>query len=189
MANRLWGFSGKTVSQACLAGMMIGLLLSACSGQEPPPVPDEAPPVPIPSAPQGGIVTEPVAPPTSLVKEEVSSFQYNPEGRRDPFRSVIEASIKTKNMMNLPPLQRIAISDVRLIGIVWGGFGFGAIIQTPDGKGYPIRKGTRIGLNEGVVRRITQEEVLIHETFSDIFGEIKTRNVVLKLHPRKEGLE
>jgi len=130
----------------------------------------------------------PAAPPVKK-EDPIALFEYNPEGRRDPFKSIIIASGKRNTSENLPPLQRKELSEMKLIGIVWGGFGHGAIVQTSDGKGYPIRKGTRIGLNNGVVSQITNKEVVIEEKYLDIFGETKMRNIVMELHPQKEGLE
>lgn len=168
---------------------MLGLLLPACGGAEPPTITEEIPPIPAPQV-SGAGNSAVVMIPTPEIKEEGGTFRYDPEGRRDPFRSIIASSGKSKKMvMSLPPLQRLSLSELRLIGIVWGGFGFGAIVQTPDGKGYTLRKGTRVGINSGIVRRITQEEVVIRETATDIFGETKTSTIVMKLHPQEEGLE
>ncbi len=171
-------------------------LLFGCGESAPPvaskPAPSTAakavPPVPaiVPATPGEEIVT-----PEALVKKEDPAFvfQYNPEGRRDPFKSIIIASGKRGASENLPPLQRRDLSEMKLIGIVWGGFGHGAIVQMSDGKGYPVRKGTRIGMNNGVISQITNKEMVIEEKYLDIFGETKVRNVVMELHPQKEGLE
>lgn len=133
---------------------------------------------------------EAVSPGVPVKKEDPAAlFQYNPEGRRDPFKSIIIAVGKRSASDNLPPLQRKELSEMKLIGIVWGGFGHGAVIQTQDGKGYPVRKGTRIGMNNGVISQITNKEVVIEEKYLDIFGETKVRHVVMELHPQKEGLE
>jgi type IV pilus assembly protein PilP len=126
--------------------------------------------------------------PAEKEKTEIP-FQYNPEGRRDPFKSIIVSSEKQALTENLPPLQRKELSELKVIGIVWGGFGYGAVIQTPDGKGYPVRRGTRMGLNNGVISRITNKEIVVQEKYLDIFNERKTRDVVMELHPHKEGLE
>lgn len=147
----------------------------------------------VPAAPTvvPALPAEEIVSPEVLVKKEdpAALFQYNPEGRRDPFKSIIIATGKRSGSENLPPLQRKELSEMKLIGIVWGGFGHGAVIQTQDGKGYPVRKGTRIGMNNGVISQITNKEVVIEEKYLDIFGETKVRNVVMELHPQKEGLE
>lgn len=158
-------------------------------------VPKAPTPAPAVPAPATGAVPAPAGeegtPSAAPVKKEdpASLFQYNPEGRRDPFKSIIVASAKRSTSENLPPLQRKDLSEMKLIGIVWGSFGYGAVVQTPDGKGYPVRKGTRIGINNGVISQITNKELVIEEKYLDIFGETKVRSVVMELHPQKEGLE
>lgn len=119
----------------------------------------------------------------------VASFQYNPEGRRDPFQSVIAATSKKKLGETIPPLQRLELAELRLTGIVWGGFGYNALLRTPDGKGYSVRVGSRVGSNQGVVREISKSALIVEERFTDIFGEKKVREVTMDLHPRKEILE
>jgi type IV pilus assembly protein PilP len=116
-------------------------------------------------------------------------YAYNPEGRRDPFRSILITSETGKTMESLPPLLRTEVSELRLIGIVWGGFGYSAMVQTPDGKGYTIHVGTSVGPNHGSVRKITDRYLTVEEKYTDIFGENKSREVKLDLHPQKEGSE
>ncbi len=76
-----------------------------------------------------------------------------------------------------------------MIAIIWGGLGQSAMVQTPDGKGYTVRVGTRIGSNQGVVKRITAQSVVVEERYTDVFGENKTREVVLNLGPSGEKTE
>lgn len=170
-------------------------LLFGC-GETAPPVASKPAPTAakvVPAAPTVGpaVPAEEAASPEAPAEKEdpIALFQYNPDGRRDPFKSIIMASVKRGTSENLPPLQRKELSEMKLIGIVWGGFGHGAVVQTPDGKGYPVRKGTRIGLNNGVISQITNREMVIEEKYLDIFGETKVRSVVMELHPQKEGLE
>jgi len=76
-----------------------------------------------------------------------------------------------------------------VIAIVWGGMGQSAMLQTPEGKGYTVRVGTRVGPNHGVVRKITPREVIVEERYTDVFGETKTREVTLELHLSGERIE
>ncbi|MFY9270783.1 MAG: pilus assembly protein PilP [Candidatus Manganitrophaceae bacterium] len=150
--------------------------------------------VPKPPVPSVQEAVSPVVPAEKIEsvekkEEPVNLFQYNPEGRREPFRSIIVASGKRVSLENLPPLQRKDLSELKLIGIVWGQFGHGAVVQTPDGKGYPVRRGTRIGTNNGVVSQITNKEMVVEEKYLDVFGATKIRTVVIDLHPPKEALE
>jgi type IV pilus assembly protein PilP len=147
-------------------------------------------PAPAPASVPKTDVAAVVATPVALEANKIETlFQYNPEGRRDPFKSIIVSSEKQKSVENLPPLQRKEVSELKLIGIVWGGFGYGAVIQTPDGKGYAVRKGTRVGLNNGTISQITDKEIVIKEKYLDMFNESKMKEIVMELHPRKEGLE
>jgi type IV pilus assembly protein PilP len=75
-----------------------------------------------------------------------------------------------------------------LIGIIWGGFGYSAMVQTPDGKGYTIKRGTRIGPNNGVVSAITENALIVQEQYSDVYGKKQVREYMKHLHP-KEGSE
>lgn len=122
-------------------------------------------------------------------ESSVSLHTYNPEGRRDPFRSILVTSDLSVNLENLPALLRTEVGELHLIGIVWGGFGYSAMVQTPDGKGYTIRVGTLVGPNRGTVRKITERTLTVEERYTDIFGENKVREVKLELHPQKEGSE
>ncbi|HZS12046.1 MAG TPA: pilus assembly protein PilP, partial [Nitrospirales bacterium] len=97
-------------------------------------------------------------------------YSYNPSGRREPFLAIVRKSAGEEDASNLPPLQRTSLSELGLIGIVWGGFGFTAMVQAPDGRGYSVRPGTRIGPNNGIVSSITENAVVVQERFTDVYG-------------------
>ncbi len=169
--------------------LLLVVLLFGC-GETAPPVASKPAPLKAQTAVPKAAPEEKTSPaPPGKQEDPAPLFQYNPEGRRDPFKSIIVATAKRNMSENLPPLQRKELSEMKLIGIVWGGFGYGAVIQTSDGKGYPVRKGTRIGTNNGVISQITNKELVVEEKYLDIFGETKIRNIVMELHPQKEGLE
>ena len=116
-------------------------------------------------------------------------YRYQVGDRRDPFRSILVAPDGEKSFADLPPLQRAEIEELRVIGIIWGEMGYSAMIRTADGKGYTIQVGTLVGRNRGKVKKITKNYLMIRERFTDVFGERKTREVRLDLHPQKEGSE
>lgn len=113
---------------------------------------------------------------------------YDPSGRRDPFAPVIEQLQPGKVDANLPPLQRVNLTELNLIAIVWGAYGYTAMVQTPEGFGYSVRRGTRLGQNNGVVSAITERGIIVQERFTDVYGKKQEREYVKLLHP-KEGLE
>jgi len=119
---------------------------------------------------------------------EFSGTSYDPSGRRDPFLPMIQLGQQTEQDATLPPLQRVGLTELSLIGVLWGNYGYTAMVQTPDGKGYSIRRGTRIGPNNGVVSSITERGIIVQERFTDVYGNKQEREYVKLLHP-KEGTE
>lgn len=113
---------------------------------------------------------------------------YDPSGRRDPFAPIIQELQPGKVDLTLPPLQRVTLTELNLIAIVWGAYGYTAMVQTPEGHGYTVRRGTRIGQNNGVVSAITERGIIVQERFTDVYGKKQEREYVKLLHP-KEGSE
>ncbi|MCP9454518.1 MAG: pilus assembly protein PilP [Nitrospira sp.] len=124
----------------------------------------------------------------SFLEEGGQAIGYDPAGRRDPFMPVIQDVQSEKVDENLPPLQRVSLTELSLIAIVWGAHGYVAMVQTPDGHGYTIKRGTRIGQNNGVVSAITERGIIVQERMTDVYGRKQEREIVKLLHP-KEGLE
>lgn len=113
---------------------------------------------------------------------------YDPAGRRDPFAPILEQLQPGKTDETLPPLQRVTLNELNLIAVIWGGYGYTAMVQTPDGHGYTVRRGTRVGQNNGVVSAVTERGIIVQERFTDVYGRKQEREFVKLLHP-KEGAE
>jgi type IV pilus assembly protein PilP len=116
------------------------------------------------------------------------SAGYDPSGRRDPFAPVVLELQPGRTDVTLPPLQRVTLTELNLIAVVWGAYGYTAMVQTPEGHGYTVRRGTRIGQNNGVVSAITERGIIVQERFTDVYGKKQEREYVKLLHP-KEGSE
>ncbi len=173
----------KTLTAILLCAALVG-----CGGAPPPAPPALQPSAAPPPQPAAGAQAPAPAPSAPVIPEP--KFSYNPEGRRDPFRSIVVASEKGREgLENLPPLQRRELSEFRLIGVIWGGFGYTGMLMTPDGKGYTVRVGTRVGVNNGIVKGISERQLVVEERVTDIFGEKRVREVVFDLHPIKEGAQ
>jgi type IV pilus assembly protein PilP len=129
---------------------------------------------------------QPVAPDSML--EPVITHSYDPSGRRDPFVPVLQQLGLGPIDPTLPPLQRVGLTEMNLIAVVWGAYGNTAMVQTPDGNGYMVRRGSRIGPNNGVVSAVTEKGIVVQERFTDVYGSKQEREYVKLLHP-KEGAE
>jgi type IV pilus assembly protein PilP len=148
-------------------------------------VPQHAP-SPTAAAAAGDENAQPVAPNSML--EPASAHSYDPSGRRDPFVPVLQQLGLGSIDPTLPPLQRVGLTEMNLIAVVWGAYGNTAMVQTPDGNGYTVRRGTRIGPNNGVVSAVTEKGIVVQERFTDVYGSKQEREYVKLLHP-KEGAE
>jgi type IV pilus assembly protein PilP len=147
---------------------------------------DAPSPAPSPAVAAGDENTQLVAPNSLL--EPVSELSYDPSGRRDPFVPVLQQLGLGPIDPTLPPLQRVGLTEMNLIAVVWGAYGNTAMVQTPDGNGYTVRRGTRIGPNNGVVSAVTEKGIVVQERFTDVYGSKQEREYVKLLHP-KEGVE
>ncbi len=169
-------------------GVILGVFwVTACGKAEPPPKPASSVPL------SARVENVPEVPRQEAPKEEVRpSTEYRPQGKRDPFRSLIRVPTPSEKKVldkRLPPLQREDIKNLNLAGVVWGDFGYEALIKTPDGKGYFVRLGTLMGLNRGVVSRITDAFLVVRERHIGVLGEVRTQEVMMLLHPKKEEME
>ena len=143
-------------------------------------------PSPTPAAATGDENGPVVVPGSTL--GPVSPHSYDPSGRRDPFAPVLQQLGLGPIDPTLPPLQRVGLTEMNLIAVVWGAYGYTAMVQTPDGNGYTVRRGTRIGPNNGVVSAVTEKGIVVQERFTDVYGSKQEREYVKLLHP-KEGAE
>src|SRR5207244_1774351 len=82
---------------------------------------------------------------------------------RDPFQSMAKLLKLSQSRAELPPLQRLELSDAKLIGIVSDASGYYGLIQTPDGKGYTVRVGTLMGTNNGTIKSIAEQRNVVAE--------------------------
>jgi type IV pilus assembly protein PilP len=113
---------------------------------------------------------------------------YDRKGKIDPFEPLFKETVaekgnqkKVKKREPKTPLERIALSQLKLVGIVTAPRGNMAMVEEASGKGYTIRKGTYIGINGGQVDRIEKEKVVISETYEDLSGKTETREVELTI--------
>ena len=118
---------------------------------------------------------------------------YNPQGKLDPFEPLFKerpqiTQVKRKIKKRTPrtPLEKIAISQLKLVGIVLAPSGNKALVQEASGKGYIIKKGTYIGLNSGKVVDIQKDNVIIKEEVEDVLGKVTVRKKEIRL-PKPPG--
>ena len=127
-----------------------------------------------------GPEVEPASKPIEVV------YSYDPKGKIDPFIPWYEgerkpASDSERKRIPLSPLERVDLSQLKLVGIVLSASGNKALVEESSGKGYVISKGTYIGLNRGKVSKILRDRVIIMESISYGGSSATTRRKELKL--------
>lgn len=142
-------------------------------------IPKPAASVGVPSAPVAA------AAPTPPLVEAVDGYTYDPKSRREPFQSLTRLVKIDKTRLEMPPLQRVQLSDLKLLGIMWGGYGYYGLVRTPDGKGYTVKEGMLMGTNNGVISAITDKAVIVSEPSIDIAGNKSKKDVEILLRPKE----
>ncbi len=114
-------------------------------------------------------------------------YTYDSLGRKDPFRpfvdfSQIERSIPTETGRPLTPLEKYALNQFRLVGIILAGDMHNyALVEDPESVGHTVHRGDRIGNASGYVKEIKLNEVVIEEPYIDIFDKQQTRTISIRL--------
>jgi type IV pilus assembly protein PilP len=149
----------------------------------------KAPGTAVPIKPKGTqqIATKSTA--TLIEAAQLNEYSYAVLGRRDPFSPLIVRQEEKAKGGDRTPLERYNIFDFKLTGIVWGGYGYNAMLEAPDGKGYFIKIGTVIGFNKGVVKKITSRKLVIEEKFKNFSGETERKEITIELQKKQEALQ
>ena len=116
---------------------------------------------------------------------------YDPQARRDPMRPLVEEAPpavlrRVERALNetREALERFDLAALKLVAIVRGGFGSKALVKAPDGKGYYVTVGTRMGMHGGRVSEIRAQALVIEELYVTPENEIIPQPYTLPLRRR-----
>ncbi len=123
--------------------------------------------------------------------KDLESFkELTAEERRneiEQYKSLrVRANNKYKGVIHRHPLARVNLLSLKVVGIILGGLGSNALIETADGRGYTIKRGMVLGGNNGIVRDIISAALVVEEKYVDYLGKVITETVYLKLQ-KEEG--
>ncbi len=108
------------------------------------------------------------------------TYRYDPQGRRDPFRSLIGPAPKLEG--DRPPgVRGLLIDEMKLQGVFRTRQGLSAMVQGADNKGYLIRIGDKVF--DGEVIRITPTSVVFRQEVNDPTRIERYREVVKDIAP------
>ena len=175
---RRYGLYVITALVCCLLGL-------GCNKQQP----VSAPPSPVKKAPAA-------RPAPAKASSEVPEtppppkYIYTGEDRRDPFENPLKeiTSAGNESEETLTPLQKVELSQLRLVGIIIGRGEPAAMVVGPDRKSYILKQGVKVGKNNGVVVAIDAQGVKVKEKYVDFSGEVRTSYQELQL-PKQGGVK
>jgi type IV pilus assembly protein PilP len=184
-------FPVKNWGAALLVSVILGI--GGCGGEAPKPTK-----VPMPPGEKkagGPVPAKAPAQPSAEVKAEppppATAYNYNPKGKVNPFKPLVVEKVeapaaKPKAVEEIPPdatpLERIELDKLKLVAVVWNIPDPKAMVEDSGGKGYILIKGTPIGKNRGKVSQIHSAGVVVTERYEATPGNMKTREVTLKLY-------
>ena len=109
------------------------------------------------------------------------TYRYDPQGRRDPFRSLIGPTPKLEPGQRPAGVPGFLIDEMKLQGVFKTRAGLTAMINGPDNKGYLIKVGDKV--LDGEVIRITPTSVVFRQEVNDPTRIERFREVVKDLSP------
>lgn len=128
-------------------------------------------------------VIPPQTMPTEKANERVSLQAL--KSMRDPFKrlggelsDVHDEKVKTE-------LETAPVSDFKMVGVLTGPYKTRALVRGPSGNVYPVSDGTRIGTQNGYVRKVLTDRIIVNEIMQDVVGdkELVTSEIKLMAKP------
>jgi Tfp pilus assembly protein PilP len=115
--------------------------------------------------------------------DQGANFVYDPSGKRDPFRSFNFAPPTDANA-GKSQLETYDLGQLKLTAVLEGFDEPMAFVENAVGKGFPVKKGTKIGTGGGVIVDILKDRLLILETSTDFTGANRQRTVEMKIRTK-----
>jgi type IV pilus assembly protein PilP len=122
--------------------------------------------------------------------EQKESEHYDSKGKIDPFAPLIQEKspqedkpvVDNRPKRILTPLEKIDLSQIRLVAVIIMENRSIAMVEEASGKGYEVEIGTYIGRNQGKVFEIRKSSIVVKELVKDFKGRLKERVKEIKLH-------
>lgn len=110
-----------------------------------------------------------------------AATNYNPEGRRDPFKDLLgggEVRDKTGQAGS-----QLSIDDLILVGIIKAKTGYTAIVGTSQGFPRFMKVGDAVG--DGYVLSITESQVVFRKTSERGIPLMRPRDIIKEINPEE----
>lgn len=115
-------------------------------------------------------------------------YAYSPEGRRDPFVSLLRGGSDERASRaggGVDGLAGLGVDEISVRGVVAAGSGYLAMVQGPDNKTFIVRPNAR--LLDGTIKAVTAEGLVILQEVNDPLSLVKQKEVRKVLRGLEEG--
>ena len=137
------------------------------------------------AAPGAPLVAAPANPVAEAPTPAAEPYTYNPEGRRDPFVSLLSRGIEPVPGDKTSGLAGVTTSELIVRGVIQSRGAYIALVAGPDGKTYRAHVNDR--LLDGVIRNVTPQGVVIMQEVNDPLSLVKQREVRKGLRTAEDG--
>ena len=135
---------------------------------------------PAPATPAAPAVAQPPAP---------ENYTYVPDGRRDPFLSLVGTGSEPRGMVSRKGdgPAGMTLGEISVRGIVQSRGALVAMVQGPDNKTYIVHQGDK--LLDGTIKTITPQGLIVIQEVNDPLSLVKQREVRKLLRSLEDAKE
>jgi Tfp pilus assembly protein PilP len=127
--------------------------------------------------------------PLAPVADEPQGYTYNPDGRRDPFVTLLRRGSDSQRTPAEGPraggLSGLAVDEITVKGTLASEGGFVAIVQGADNRTYIVHPGDK--LLDGRIQTISATGMVIAQQVNDPLSKQKVRDVRKVLRQTEEA--
>lgn len=128
---------------------------------------------------------QPGTPPPAAAPPAGEPYSYNPEGRRDPFVSLIARGAEPTPGKKADGLSNLTTTELMVRGVLQSRGAYIALVSGPEGKTFTAHVNDRLA--DGVIRNISPQGIVIMQEVNDPLSLIKQREVRKGLRASQDG--
>jgi type IV pilus assembly protein PilP len=118
----------------------------------------------------------------------LEGYTYNPEGRRDPFVSLLKGGTDARTARaggGVEGIAGLSVNEISVRGVVAGRGGYIAMVQGPDNKTFLVRQNDR--LLDGTVKTVNAQGLVVLQEVNDPLSLVKQKEIRKMLRGLEEG--
>lgn len=164
-----------------IASTVIVFCTSAFPAAQSAPAPGQPAQAPAPATP--------AAPSDANAAKAPEGYSYNPEGRRDPFLSLLGAGAEPSVVSSRhgDGAASLNLNDLSVRGVVQSRGALVAMVEGPDKKTYIVHPGDKLA--DGTIRSITPQGLVVIQEVNDPLSLVKQREVRKLLRSLEDAKE